>query len=54
MDEENLSRGRPKKPYRKPELKTLDPGTVIRKLQCLASAGDENAKGMLEAITSNT
>jgi hypothetical protein len=49
-----MESSRPKKLYRKPELKTLAPQEIIRKLQSLASAGDKNAKRMLEAINSTT
>jgi hypothetical protein len=53
MEEEKPSSSQPKKPYRKPELKTLAPQDIIRKLQSLASAGDKDAKRMLGAINSN-
>ena len=43
--------GKPKKVYRKPEVKTLDPQAAIEKLMPPALAGDKAAQRLIEAIT---
>ena len=40
-----------KKPYRKPELRTLTPQAAIEKLKPLAASGDRSAQRMIQAIS---
>lgn len=50
-DPRDIPTSKPKKIYRKPELKTLDPQAAIEKLKRLALAGDKDAQRLIKAIT---
>ena len=48
-DPQDVPANKPKKIYRKPKLKTLDPQAAIKKLKPLALAGDKDARRMIKA-----
>ena len=48
-DPEDVPANKPKKIYRKPKLKTLDPQAAIKMLKPLALAGDKDARLMIKA-----
>ena len=50
-DPEDIPASKPKKIYRKPEVKTLSPQAAIEMLKPGALAGDKAAQRLIEAIT---